>query len=45
MNLTAVAYSQADCPSYQGGGSPYPDNLNRQKMAKIGVIQAFAVPY
>ena len=44
MNLTAVAYFQADCPSYQGRGSPYPDNSNRQKMANISAIQAAAVP-
>ena len=43
MNLTAVAYLQARCPSYQGWGSPHPDNMNRQKMANIGVIQAVAV--
>ena len=43
MNLTAVAYLQARCPSYQGWGSPHPDNMSRQKMANIGVIQAVAV--
>jgi hypothetical protein len=44
MNLMAVAYLHADCPRYQRGGSPYPENLNRQKIADISVIQAALVP-
>jgi hypothetical protein len=45
MNLMAVAYLQADCPQYQRGGSPYPENLNRRKSADISVIEASVVPY
>jgi capsular polysaccharide biosynthesis protein len=39
MNLTAVAYVQANCAVCKVEEAVIPDNLNRRKMANISVIQ------